>query len=154
MRRSFRSFCALYLSRKKSIRWGMSSRRFRSGGRNRHHVQPIKQILPELSLGDLLLKIDVGRGDHAHVHFDRLRIPHALELALLQHAQQFHLQLRLQRADLVQENRPVAGRFKPALLVPDGAGERTFHVTEQFALQQRPRQGPAIDPHETSLAPR
>ena len=99
-----------------------------------HHVEPIKQILAEVALGDFFLQIDVGGGDHAHVHLHRLRIADALEFALLQDAQQFHLQLRLQRADLIEENRAAVGGLKPADLVADGAGERSLDVAEQFAI--------------------
>jgi hypothetical protein len=65
--------------------------------------------------------------------------PDPLELALLQHAQQLHLELRLQRPDLVEKDRPAVGGLEAADLVADGAGERALHVAEDFRLQQRAR---------------
>ena len=72
---------------------------------HRDHVQPVEQILAELSFGDEPAQVAVGRGDDADVDLDRVRIADALELALLQHAQQLHLQRRAHRADFVEEER-------------------------------------------------
>ena len=83
------------LSMKWATRRGMSSLRSRSGGTTqRHDVQPVEQILAEAALGDLGLDVAVGRRDDAHVDLDGLLAAHALELALLQHAQQLELQGR------------------------------------------------------------
>ena len=45
------------------------------------------------------------RGDDADVDLDRVRVADALELALLQHAQQLRLQRRAHRPDFVEEER-------------------------------------------------
>ena len=38
---------------------------------DRHHVEPVEQVLAEPARGDLVLERLVGRGDDAHVHPDR-----------------------------------------------------------------------------------
>src|SRR3989442_14979139 len=54
----------------------------------------------------------VRRGQHAHIHGNRLVAPDALEFALLQHAQERYLRLGREVADLVQEDGAAMGRFK------------------------------------------
>src|SRR5690606_19235084 len=94
-------------------------------------VQAIEQVLAEVAARHLLLEIDVGRGDDANIDLDSGGITDALELALLEHAQELDLQLRLHRADLVEEDRSAVGGFEAADLVLDRAGEAAFHVAEQ-----------------------
>lgn len=52
----------------------------------RHHVEPVVQVLAEALLGDLVEQVAVGRRDHADIHAKRLRTAHALELVFLQEA--------------------------------------------------------------------
>ena len=103
---------------------------------NRHHVQPVVQVLAEVVLVDLLQQVAVAGGDDARVDADRLRVADALELALLQHAQQLDLQLGRGGVDLVEENRAGVGRLEAAGAVVDRAGERAANVAEQLAFQQ------------------
>jgi len=51
-------------------------------------------------------------GQHPDVNGNRFVTADALDLTLLQHAQQRDLNLRRKIADLVQENRPAIGRLK------------------------------------------
>src|SRR5579883_1217226 len=67
-----------------------------------------------------------------------------MDFALLQHAQQFGLQLERQIADLIQKNRTAVGLLKtphPSLM---GIGERSLDVTEEFIFQQRSRNAAAV----------
>ena len=81
-------------------------------------------------------QIAVGRGDPAHVDLERARAADALEAALLEHAQQLGLQLGLELADLVEEERAAVGQLEPAALALGRAGERALLVAEQLALEQ------------------
>ena len=90
--------------------------------RQRDHVQAVEQVFAERAVGDHLHELGVGRGEHAHVHLDGAVLADALELALLQHAQQLGLQRRAHRADLVEEERAAVGLFEPAL--PGGRPRR------------------------------
>ncbi len=65
--------------------------------------------------------------------------------ALLQHAQQLHLRRRRGLADFVEEERALGRRAEETDLVLDGAGERSLHVTEQFALEQALGKRAAVD---------
>ena len=82
--------------------------------RDREDVEPVVEILAELAVGDQLLEIAVGRRHHAHVDLDRLGAADALELALLQHAQQLDLHVERQVADLVEEQRAAVGQLEAA----------------------------------------
>ncbi len=67
----------------------------------RHHLQPIEQVLAELALGNQARQVAVGRRQDAQVDLQRLFTAHALEGALLQHAQQLDLHGGRDLADLV-----------------------------------------------------
>ena len=90
----------------------MSLGRSRSGGQvDGHHRQPVVEILAEAPGLDLRLQVAVGGGDEAHVDPGGLDAAHPLELALLERAQQLHLHLDRDLADLVEEQR---ARRRPA----------------------------------------
>src|SRR5205823_5083760 len=73
-----------------------------------------------------------------HVHPDRLRAAEALELLLLQHAQQLGLQFSRDVADLVEEQRPLVGQLEAADLLADGPGERPPFSCPNSSLSRRP----------------
>ncbi len=83
----------------------------------------------------------------------RLRLAHALVLAVLEHAQQLRLQLAGQLADLVQEERALAGVLEVARLRRLRPGEGALGVAEERGLDQRGRDGRAVE-REERLAPR
>jgi hypothetical protein len=114
--------------------------------------QPVIQIFSEATGGDLTFEVAVGRCDQAHIHAPRALFADALELALLQHAQQFALQLERDLANFIQKQRPAVGQLKASGAVAHGAGERAFDVTEEFALEQFARDRSAIDLDERAVA--
>ncbi len=61
-----------------------------------------------------------------------------------QKTQQRQLEILLDIADFVQKHGAAVGRFKDAHAVAVGAGEGAAHGAEQFAFQQRGRDGAAI----------
>ena len=83
-----------------------------------------------------------------------LRVAHALELVLLQHAEQLDLQLGRGGVDLVEEDGAGVGGLEAAGAVVDGAGERAADVAEQLAFQQVLGQGAAVDADERAAAAR
>ena len=89
-----------------------------------------------------------------HVDFHRLRAAEPLEDALLQDAEQLHLDVARQVADLVEKQRRMVGRFEPADLPRHGIGERAALVAEQRALDERRRHRRAVHAHHLALAPR
>ena len=80
--------------------------------------------------------------------------PIALELALLQHAQQLHLQRRAHRAHFVEEERALVRLLEPSLPVADGAGERAAHVAEELRFEQRLGNRAAVERDEAMHAAR
>ena len=74
---------------------------------DREDVQAVVEVFAEAAVGDHSRQVAVRGRHQAHVHLDRLRAAQALELLLLQHAEQLGLQLRRDVADLVEEQRPL-----------------------------------------------
>src|SRR5690348_11789666 len=93
------------------------------------------------------------RGDDTHVDFDRAAAPDRLDLALLKNAQELHLGLGRELADLVEEDRPAVRELESADALLQRAGERAFDVTEKLALDEPRRNGSAVDFDERPLAP-
>src|SRR5207244_7919542 len=85
---------------------------------------------------------------------DLLRRADALDLAVLEHAQQLHLYAERQLADLVQEDGAAVRRLEEALAVAVGAGEGAAHVPEELALEQRRRERRAVADDEGLVAQR
>ena len=80
----------------------------------------------------------------------RLALAHPLEGPLLQDAQQLHLQVQRQVADLVEEERAACRDLEAARALADRAGEGPAHVAEQLALQQLAGQRAAVDRRRTA----
>src|ERR1017187_7759929 len=84
-------------------------------------------------------------GDCSDVHANLLRAAHAIKGAFLQHAQQIHLKLGRNVANLVEKDGAAVRQFEFAALLLVGAGERAFFVPEQLRLEKRFRQRRAGD---------
>ena len=69
----------------------------------------------------------------------------ALDLALLEDAEQLGLRLQGQLADLVEEERAPVGQLEAADPPGDGAGEGALLVAEQLALDEPRGEGGAVD---------
>src|SRR5262249_10036369 len=79
------------------------------------------------------------------IDFNGLGPAHALEPFVLEHAQQAHLHRRWDVADLVEEERPAVRQLEASFPLADRTGVRALLVPEQLTLQERLRQGGAID---------
>ena len=101
-----------------------------------HHRQPVIQILPEFARAHGLIQIAIRRRDQPHIDLDGMRPAHSLKFALLQNAQQLHLQRRSQFSNLVQKHHAAIGNFQPAFFLCRRPGERSALVPEQITLQQ------------------
>src|SRR4030095_4856477 len=78
---------------------------------------------------------------------------HALDLALLKHAQELGLQFPLEGTDLIEEQRPALSELEPPELFLKRAGEGAALMTEQLRLDQGLRDGGRVDGHERPLPP-
>ena len=112
---------------------------------NRKYVEAVIQIWPIVAGLRLLLKIPVCGGNHAHADFEGLRATDPFELAFLQHAQQFRLQIQRQFTDLVEEDGSFVGQLEATHFLRERAGEGALLMTEQFAFDQAGWDGRAID---------
>ena len=72
---------------------------------DRHHRQPVIEVLAEAAGGDLGLDVAAGRGDDAHVDRDLGGAADALEGLVDQHAQDLVLRLARHVGDFVDEQR-------------------------------------------------
>ena len=84
---------------------------------------------------------------------DRLVAADALEALVLQDAQHLGLQGRRHVADLVEKERAAVALLELADAAAVGPGEGALLVAEQFALQQRLRDGGAVDGQERLVGP-
>ncbi|MNV23185.1 hypothetical protein D3C71_1141900 [compost metagenome] len=112
------------------------------------HRQPVVQVGAERAIAHLLAQVAVGGGDHAHVHAARAVGAQALDLAVLQRAQQLSLHGQWQLAHLVEEQRAALGRLEAPWPVGHRARERAAHMAKQLALGQRLRQRRAVHVHQ------
>ena len=91
---------------------------------------------------DELVEPPVRGRDHAHADANRLLAADALQLAVLQDAQQLGLRRFVQVADFVEKDRAAVGQLEPAAPQRRRAGERALLVAEQLALDQLGREWP------------
>ena len=132
----------------------MSPRRRRSGGISTGKTERRKKRSSRnCLLGDRLAQVAVRGRHHPHVDGQRLHAPDALELPLLDEAQDLALERQRQVADLVEEERAVVGHLGLADLAPAGPGEGPLLVAEQLVLEQGLRDGRAVDGHERAPWP-
>ena len=118
------------------------------------HVDPVEQVAAEGALGHQGLQIPVGGREDAQVDPLTGGGAERLELALLEYAQQFHLEGRAGFADLVEQDGAALGQGEVAGLVPLGAGEGAGLVAEQLGFEQGVGQGAAVDGHERPVTAR
>ena len=99
-----------------------------------------------------LLEVLVGGGEDPDVHLDRLRAADALQLALLQGAEDLGLGRERHVADFVEQQRAAVGLLELSELAAEGAGERALLVAEELRLEQRLGNRRAIELHERPAA--
>ncbi|MNS56821.1 hypothetical protein D3C72_896930 [compost metagenome] len=114
-------------------------------GENR---QTVKKVFTEPPRRHLARQIAVGGGDHANIQSNRFTCPDALDLALLQHTQQFGLQAEGHFGDFVEQQRATVGLFELAGLCGNGARERTLLVAEQRGFEHVVRDRRAVNRDE------
>ena len=120
---------------------------------DREDVETIVEILAELAVAYRLAQIAVGGGDDAHVGLDGLVAPDALELVLLQDAQDLDLCLLGHLPDLVEEDGAAVGQLESADAALHRARERASLVAEQLGLEQRGGQRRAVELDERAIMP-
>ena len=117
----------------------------------RHHLEPLVEVLAKPAGAHLLGEIAVGGREDAGADRDASHPAHPLDLALLQDAQQLGLQVLRQLADLVEEDAAFLGELELARLRLHRPGEGAFLVAEQLGFEQRVDDGRAVDADEGLL---
>src|SRR5262249_23615773 len=97
------------------------------------------------------LQVAICGRDHADIGANGLGSTDALELALLQHAQQSNLRLRRQLANLIQEERAAFRKLETTEAPLQRSREGALLVTEQLRADQRLGDGRTIDADESPL---
>ncbi len=140
-------------ARKRRARSGTSAdaRAQRRNG-DRKDVEAVEQVLAEPAALDQFDQVLVGRRDQADVDLDRTAGADRVDLAVLQRAQQLHLRVQRQLADLVEEQRAAVRLDELAGVLFGRAGEGALLVAEQDRFDQVLRQRAAIDGDERLAA--
>jgi hypothetical protein len=118
----------------------------------RHDVDPPVEVGAEGPGRHELLQALVRGEDHAGVHLMGAGSAHRLEGHVLEHAQQLDLHRGRGRGDLIEEDRAAVGLEKLPGPVDGGAGERSGHVAEELALEERFAQAAAGHLDEAAAA--
>ena len=115
------------------------------GDRDFDHGEAVVEVLAKELVGDRLAQVAVRRGDDADVDLACLEGADALDLLVLQGAQELGLSGDGHVADLVEEERAFAGGFEEAGLVAVGAGEGAADVAEELGFEERLNHGRAVE---------
>src|SRR6266540_763797 len=123
------------------------------GQRDSDDAQAVEQVFAEILVLDSRFEIAVGGRQDADVHRDVLSGAQALDGPFLKYAQKLGLSAGIEVADFVEKQRAALGLLEAADTARLRAGEGAAFVAEQFALQQRFRDGGAVDGDEGRLRP-
>ena len=96
---------------------------------DRHHVEPIEQILAELPLADRGGEVAMGRGEEPRVDPNRPAADRS-DAALLDRSQDLRLHRRIHVADLVEKQRSTIRIAERAAALRDRTGESASHMAE------------------------
>ena len=118
----------------------------------RDALEPVEEIGPKRPAFTSSSSGAERRADEPRVDADLRRAADAHELAVLEEAQQLRLHGERHLADLVEEERPAAGRLDLAARALARAGERALLVAEELALEERLGDRRAVDRHERARA--
>ena len=103
-------------------------------------AQPVVKIFAQLSIGNGLFHIDLGRGQYACVHLDRVLGAGTRKMSVSQNVQQLGLQAERHFGDLIQKQRAALTQFQLAGLGLSFSCDRS----EEFALEHVTGQRRAI----------
>src|SRR5262245_16370693 len=110
----------------------------------RKHVEPIIKILAEPAFLHELDHVAVGGRDQAEINLYGFFGTDRVDLSRLQGAQQLHLRVEGQLADLIEEQGAAVGLLELADPLVDGARKGSPLVPEQDGLKQVLRDGTAV----------
>src|SRR4051794_13692783 len=115
--------------------------------------ETMKKILTESPVSYGCLKVLIRGGDDADINLDLAMSTQPVKRLPVEHAQQLHLRLQLQFADLIQKKRSPISEFEQPRFRGIGAAECAFLVTEKFTLYQVLRKSCAVNIDPRTAAP-
>ena len=119
-----------------------------------HDGEAVVEVFAEGAAGDLFAEVAVGGGDDADVDRDDLVATDPFDLAALEGAEEFGLEVGAEFAELVEEEGAAAGLFEGASPARHRAREGAFDVAEEFGLDEVAGDGRAVEDDEGGLAAR
>src|SRR5690606_32920010 len=115
----------------------------------------VVEIVAEAAVLDGAGEVDVGGGDQADIDGPVATAgAQALDLALLEHAQELDLHVARDLADLVEEQGAAVSGLEAALARAGGAGEGALLVAEELAFEDGLGDGGAVDGDEGAVCAR
>ena len=103
---------------------------------DREDAKAIKEVLAEAAGARLGFQIAIRGRNNAHVDTPRRVISDTFEFPLLQHAQQFALQVQRNLSNFVEKNRSAIGELESTDAVPQSPREGTLYVPKELALEE------------------
>jgi len=119
---------------------------------NLHDVEAIVEVFTELTAGERLLEIAIGRRHDPGVHVDHPVASDAGEAEVLQDVQELGLEGKGMLRDLVEVDRPLVGVLELARLSAVRPGERALFVAEELRLEEPGGNRGAVDLDEGATA--
>lgn len=104
--------------------------------RQRHHVQAVEEVLPELAPPDRRPEVGMRGRDDPHVDAMGLLAAHAPDLATLEGPEELRLKLHGHGRDLIEEQGATVRQLEEAGLGGNGAGKGPLLMAEQLALEE------------------
>src|SRR5262249_25195709 len=112
------------------------------------HIEAIEKVLAKAALLDHGGQVAVGGSEDATLGGYAVRGSDGTNLLFLQGAQQLGLQIKRQRANLVEEHGSTVGGGQQTVLGAVGPGEGTFNIAEELAFNQCRDERSAINRQE------
>src|SRR4030042_2266279 len=101
---------------------------------DRDDIEPIKEVLPEISAFDQRFEKLIGGGDHPNIDFNIFRSSHPFDLMLLKESEKFGLRRKAEIAHFIKEERPTIGLFEESPFCLERSGESTPDMAEELTL--------------------
>src|SRR5688572_15329851 len=117
-------------------------------------VEPVVEVFAERTGADHRVEVGVRRADDAHLHLALFVRAEPLEASGLEYAQELHLAVRREVADLVEEERAAVGGFELALACTRRAGVRADFCAEQLRFEELGWERTAVERDERAVLDR
>jgi hypothetical protein len=142
-----RCMCGKAVSEKRDVIASIPKRR----DLDRNYAQAEEEVAPESARFCFISEIAVGRCDDPNIYFDRRCAADALELLLLQYAQQLRLQIESHLRDFIEQKRTTMGSLERTWYAFDRTRKGAALVSEKSAFHESFGQCSAIQLDEWAV---